>query len=111
MQLNFELRFMPYVNNKYADQPALPPSLISILIICSLDCIIPIDAIPKILGLKLASVAEQAGLGLTSPNRVMHPNGKQCRPWSDCFVCLKTKIIIILRICLMGNKNKKTIHI
>ena len=42
---------MPDANNKDADQPADLRSLISIFVIHSLDCTIPIDTIPKILTL------------------------------------------------------------
>ena len=38
---------MPYANNKDADQPAHPRSLVSAFIIHSIDSIITIDAIPK----------------------------------------------------------------
>ena len=40
--------FMPYANNKHADQPAHPPSLISIFVVHCLDSIIPIVVIAKI---------------------------------------------------------------
>ena len=56
---------MPYVNNKGADQPAHPRSLISTIVVCYLDSITPIHAISKGSGLYLAPVAEQAGLSLT----------------------------------------------
>ena len=50
---------MPYVNNKGADQPANPRSLISCL-----DSILPLVSISEISSLYLASVAAQAGLRL-----------------------------------------------
>ena len=56
---------MPYANNKGADQPAPPRSLISASVVRSLDSIIPFLAIAEISRLKLVSVAEQAGLSLT----------------------------------------------
>ena len=56
---------MPYANNKNADQPAHPHSLISTFVIRCLPSIISILAKCKISGLYLASVAEQAGLSHT----------------------------------------------
>ena len=58
---------MPYANNKGADQPAHPRSLISTFIVRYLE-LIPIIAKSKISRLQLVSVAEQAGL---------------CLPWSQ----------------------------
>ena len=57
--------FIPYANNKGADQPAHSCSLISTFVVHCLDSIIPILAIPKISRLQLISVAEQLGLSLT----------------------------------------------
>ena len=56
---------MPYANNKGADQPAHPRSLISTFVVCCLDSMLCILALAKISWLQLASVAEQAGLNLT----------------------------------------------
>ena len=56
---------MPYANNKGADQPAHPCSLISAFVVRCLDSIIPLVSISEILSLYLASVAAQAGLCLT----------------------------------------------
>ena len=50
---------MLYENNKCADQPAHPHSLISAFVVHCLDSIIPLVS-----RLKLVSVAEQAGLSL-----------------------------------------------
>ena len=55
---------MPYANNKGADQPAHPRSLISAYIVHCLDSIISLDSIAEISRLQLASVAAQAGLCL-----------------------------------------------
>ena len=55
---------MPYANNKGADQPAHPRSLISTFVVRCLISIIPPVSISEISRLYLASVAEQAGLGL-----------------------------------------------
>ena len=57
---------MSYVNNKGADQPAHPRSLISTFVVRCLDSIISllVDSIAEISRLKLASVAGQAGLCL-----------------------------------------------
>ena len=56
---------MPYANNKCADQPAHPRSLINTFIIRCLDNIVPVVAMYEIARLQRASVAEQAGLSLT----------------------------------------------
>ena len=55
----------PYANNKGADQPAHPRSLISAFVVRCLDSIIPILVKSEISRLQLASVAEQAGFSLT----------------------------------------------
>ena len=62
---SWENLFMQYANNKGADQPAHPRSLISAFIVRWLDSTIPILAKSEISRLQLASVAEQAGLSLT----------------------------------------------
>ena len=56
---------MPYVNNKDADQPAHPGSLISVLVVHCQDSIIPLVSISEISSLYLIYVAEQSGLSLT----------------------------------------------
>ena len=56
---------MPYANNKGADQPAPPRSLISTFVVRCLDSIVPLVSISEISSLYLASVAVQAGLCLT----------------------------------------------
>ena len=55
---------MSYANNKGADQPAHPRSLISAFVVRCLDSIISLDSIAEISSLYLASVAAQAGLCL-----------------------------------------------
>ena len=55
---------MSYVNNKGADQPAHPRSLISAFAVRCLDSIISLDSIAEMSRLELASVAVQAGLCL-----------------------------------------------
>ena len=55
---------MSYANNKGADQPAHPRSLISTFIVRCLDSIISLDSIAEISRVELASVAAQAGLCL-----------------------------------------------
>ena len=57
---SWENLFMPYVNNKGADQPAHPCSLISTFVVCCLDSIISIHAKSKISRLQLVSETEQA---------------------------------------------------
>ena len=52
-------------NNKGANQPAHPRSLISVFVVRCLDSIIPVVSTSEISSLHLASVAAQAGLSLT----------------------------------------------
>ena len=54
-----------YVNNKGADQPAHPRSLISAFVVRCLDSVMSLVSVTKISSLMLASVAEQASLSLT----------------------------------------------
>ena len=56
---------MPYANNKGADQPAHPRSLINTFVVHCLDSMICILAISKVSRLYLVSIAEHAGLSLT----------------------------------------------
>ena len=56
---------MSYANNKGADQPAHPRSLISTFVVRSLDSTICILAISEVSRFQLASVAEQASMNLT----------------------------------------------
>ena len=56
---------MPYVNNKDADKPVHPRSLISAFVVSCLDSIIPLFSIFEISSLYLAFVAAQASLCLT----------------------------------------------
>ena len=55
---------LPFANNKGADQPAQPRSLISAFVIRCLDSIIAVVSICKISSLLLVSIAEQASLSL-----------------------------------------------
>ena len=56
---------MPYANNKGADQPVHPPSLISTFVVRNLDNMVSTLAKAKISRLKQVSVSEQARLSLT----------------------------------------------
>ena len=56
---------MQYANNKGADQPAHPRSLISAFVVRCLDSILPLVSIYEIASLYIASVATKAGLCLT----------------------------------------------
>ena len=56
---------MSYANNKGADQPAHPRSLISAFIVRCLDSVMSLVSVTKISSLLLASVAEHASLSLT----------------------------------------------
>ena len=62
---------LPYANNKFADQPAHPRSLISAFAGSFLYSVIPILGKLKILILYLVFVADQAGLSLvcTKPQK------------------------------------------
>ena len=55
---------MSYANNKGADQPAHPRSLISAFVVRDLDSVMSLVVVTKISSLILASVAEQASLSL-----------------------------------------------
>ena len=55
---------MQYANNKGADQPAHPRSLVSTFVVRCLDSIIPLVSISEISSLYIASVAAQASLSL-----------------------------------------------
>ena len=57
--------FIPYANNKDADQHAHAPSLISIFVIRCLDSTLHMIAKSEIQRLFPASVAERAGFSLT----------------------------------------------
>ena len=59
---------MAYANNKGADQPVHPHSLIRAFIVRCLDSIIPQDSISEISSLYQASVAAQSGLSFTVEN-------------------------------------------
>ena len=65
---SWENLFMPYANNKGADQLAHPRSLISAFVVRCLDSIIPLVSISEISSLYLASVAEQACLSYLVAN-------------------------------------------
>ena len=55
---------MPYANNKGADQPAHPRSLISAFVARCLNSMISLVFISEIVSVNLSSVAVQAGLSL-----------------------------------------------
>ena len=56
---------MPYANNKGADQPAHPRSLISTFVVRCIDGMKCILALSKVSRFYLVFVAEQVGLNLT----------------------------------------------
>ena len=56
--------FMPYANNKGADQTAHLRNLISAFVVRCLDSIISLVSISEISSLHVASVVAQAGLSL-----------------------------------------------
>ena len=65
--MSWENLFKPYANNKCADQPAHPRSLISTFVFhcCDSSLCILATGISKVSRLQLDSAAEQAGLSLT----------------------------------------------
>ena len=63
--IHAKMCLMPYANNKGADQPAHPRSLISTFVVRCLDSIMPLVSISEISRLKLVAVAEQTGLSHT----------------------------------------------
>ena len=85
---SWEKLFMPYANNKGADQPAHLRSLISAFTVRCLDSIKPLLVISKLSRLSLTSVAEQAGLSLT---------------WSQT-----PKTVYIVTRLIYGKKKKKS---
>ena len=56
---------MSHANNKGADQPVHPRSLISAFVVRCLDSVISLVSVTKIPSIMLASVAEQASMSLT----------------------------------------------
>ena len=56
---------MSHANNKGADQPAHPRSLISAFVVRCLERVVSLVSVNKISSLMLVSVAEQAGLSLS----------------------------------------------
>ena len=72
---------MIYANNKGADQPAHPRSLISAFVVRCLDSTISLDSKAEISRLYLASVAAQAGLCL--PGRKL-PKTRFLVSWLIC---------------------------
>ena len=74
-----------YANNKGADQPAHPRSLISAFVVRCLDSVMSLVTVTKISCLRLASVAAQAGL---------------CQAWSetpeDTFCPVVAQIVYIV---------------
>ena len=74
---------MSYANNKGADQPARPRSLISAFVVRCLDSIMSLVSVTKISSLMLASVPEQANLSVTWSETFSHDEAQLC--------CLKRK--------------------
>ena len=77
---------MSYANNKGADQPAHPRSLISTFVVRCLDSVMSLVSVTKISSLMLASVAEQASLSLTSsePPEDTFSRGEAQLLWDFC---------------------------
>ena len=81
---------LSYANNKGADQPAHPRSLISAFVVRCLDSITSLDSIAEISRLQLASVAAQAGL---------------CLAWSE--TPEDTFCHVVAHIDVVGRENTK----
>ena len=80
------------MNNKGADQPSHPRSLISIFVIRCLDSIIPLVSIFKISSLQLASLAEQTGLSLYL---VANPEDRFSRDEAQMFFSKHVYLLLI----------------
>ena len=77
---------MSYANNKGADQPPHPRSLISAFVIRCLDSVMSLVSVTKISSLMLASVAEQASLSLTwseTPEDTFSHDKAHITVWSE----------------------------
>ena len=106
--MSWQNLFLPYANNKGADQPAYPRCLISAFVGCCLDSIIPILAIDEISSLYLASVSAQAGLSLpwsqTLKTGFLMTWFTWCHPWCLCcfpVLCLGQVTVEQIRWYLM----------
>ena len=97
---------MSYANNKGADHPAHPRSLISAFVVHSLDSIIPLNSIAEISILQLASVAAQAGLCLAWSET---PKDTFCHVMAQIHVCT-FKYMISTNNCTYLNQWHKTIN-
>ena len=74
---------MPYANNKGADQPAHPRSLISAFVVRSSDSVISLVSRSEISRFQQVAVAEQAGLNVTwsqTPEDTFSLDGAQMIP-------------------------------
>ena len=72
---------MSFANNKGADQPAHPRSLISAFVVRCRDSVMSLVSISEISSLMLASVSEQASLSLTwleTPEDTFSRDEAQC---------------------------------
>ena len=82
---------MSCANNKGADQPAHPRSLISAFFFRCLDSVMSLVSVTKISSLMLASVAEQASLSLTwklPKTRFLMTRLIYIQTVLDSFICL-----------------------
>ena len=84
-----------HANNKGADQPAHPRSLISDFVVRCLDSIISPHSIAEISRLKLASVAAQAGLCLAESET---PEDTFCRVVAHMFGIRAKYAILLWRV-------------
>ena len=112
---SWENLFLPYANNKGADQSAHPRSLIGAFVVRCQDGIIPLVSIAEISSLYLASVAAQAGLCLT-PSQTpktgflvtwlkLHCIKAHSLGWFKYMVWIKLPTTPILNCCNLINTN------
>ena len=90
----WENLFMPYANNKGANQPAHPRNLISAFIVHCLDSTIPLLVIAEISRPQLVSEAEQAGLSLTW-SKTTDRSSRIFRYFKTCLVFRTTIVYFI----------------
>ena len=99
---------MSYANNKGADQPTHPRSLISTFVVRCLDSVISLVSVTTISSLILAPVAEQASLSLTSSETV---KDTFCRVVAhvgpDQTDCTSSRVVIILKHRIFGPGQAK----
>ena len=85
---------MSYADNKGADQPAHPRSLISTFVVRCPDSVMSLVCVIKISSLMLASVAAQAGLCLAWSET---PEDTFCRVVAQINTCKTSRYLLVKR--------------